>query len=272
MISLGISTCPNDTFAFAALHDGRVDAPDFGWTLADIEELNEKLLRRELDVSKASFHLALEVAEDYCVLPVGAALGFGVGPLLLAAPAGESRPEPGPKSRVLCPGRWTTAHLLYRLFYPDAAAAEHVVFSEIMPALENGEADFGVVIHEGRFTYEALGLTCVADLGELWHRATSAPLPLGGILARRALGRERIAEITRSISESLAAARRDPELAIPFMQQHAQEFEREVLDEHVRLYVNEQTTELDESGWRALDTLAERAHAAGLIDRCVSLR
>ena len=257
-LQVGISTCPNDTFAFAALLEGRIEAPPMEFELDDVEALNEGLLEGRFDVAKASFHAALHLADRYCVLPVGAALGYGVGPLLLKAnPSLPDRPRA--EDRVLCPGAWTTATLLYRLFVPDAPEPEQVVFSQIMPAMTRGEAEYGVVIHEGRFTYSDQGLEMGMDLGARWEEEMSAPLPLGGILARRSLGQDRIDAITAAIRASLAASRADPDSALPAMRRHAQEFDDEVLREHVRLYVNDTTLELGQEGRRALELL-EEAH------------
>ena len=148
-IRLGISTCPNDTFAFHALMHGLVDRRgiDFQVELLDIQQLNDRLLRGEFDVAKASFHAALGLSKQTWVLPSGAALGFGVGPLLLAA-----EPEATPCSAsqlTLCPGEHTTAHLLFCLFYPHTTRVKQVLFSEIMPSLQRAQANFGVCIHEG---------------------------------------------------------------------------------------------------------------------------
>lgn len=264
-ITIGISTCPNDTFAFAALLEKRVSGPAFEFVLDDVQALNERLMRGELDVAKASFHAALQMAKDYCVLPVGAALGYGVGPLLLAARTRTPEARPGPKDRVLCPGQWTTASLLYRLFYSEGPEPEHVVFSEIMPALSDGEADYGVVIHEGRFTYQELGLHCVADLGATWERDTASPLPLGGILARNDLGDELLMSITEAIRASLRCAKASPDSALPQMARYAQEMSDEVLWEHVMLYVNEATENIGSEGLHALGMLEERARSAGVL-------
>jgi 1,4-dihydroxy-6-naphthoate synthase len=266
MMRIGISTCPNDTFSFAALLEGRVPAPEaLQWTLEDVQDLNELLMQRELDVGKASFHAAIVLADDYLVLPVGAALGFGVGPLLLAKDAAHAARLPQVGDRVLCPGALTTATLLYKLFVPEGPRAAQRLFSEIMPALERGDAEYGVVIHEGRFTYEQHGLHRALDLGQLWEERCGCALPLGGILARRALGPERIAAITDAIRASLDVAREDPRSSLPAMRRYAQEFSDEVLEEHVRLYVNDATTELGEEGRRALEQLQARARELGIL-------
>ena len=151
-IRLAISTCPNDTFAFHALMEQKVDwrGLDFQTELMDIQELNDGIDQGKFDVAKASFHAALRWTDSMVVLPSGSALGFGVGPLLLAS---KSNTKPEATSQVtLCPGKDTTATLLFKLFYPKSTRIEQALFSDIMPRLESGDADFGVCIHEGRFT------------------------------------------------------------------------------------------------------------------------
>lgn len=269
-LHLGISTCPNDTFLFHGLLTGevQVEGHDVEIELLDVQELNQRLLdpgaARAFDVAKASYHLALLMAEELVALPTGSALGFGNGPLLLAR-AGLDPLTPTPSSRVLCPGAHTTAALLYRLFYPDAADAEHVIFSDVMPALERGEADLGVCIHEGRFTYAASGLGLVEDLGARWEAETGAPLPLGGIFARRTLPEETVDAVQDALRRSLALARARPEATLESMRRHAQEFSDDVLWSHVDLYVNEWTRDLAEEGRGALEVLSRRAAGAGLV-------
>ncbi len=263
-IRIGISTCPNDTFAFHGLLTGAVAAPGLAleFELCDVEELNRGVLSGRYDVAKVSFHLALQRAAELWVLESGSALGFGNGPLLLAAEGAAPRPDRA--ARVWCPGAHTTATLLYRLFHPDGAAPHQAVFSEIMPALGSGAADFGVCIHEGRFTYREAGLRLVEDLGAVWERATGSPLPLGGIVARRALGEDVARRVQAGLAASLAYARRHPETTLPTMRAHAAELDDRVLWQHVELYVNRHTERLGQVGRRALAALAERAQAAGV--------
>ena len=270
-LSIAISTCPNDTFAFGALMEHHVDGPAFEFTLDDIEALNEALLAGKFDVAKASFHAALHLARDYCVLPVGAALGFGVGPLLLCANDEFAARPSRAGDRVLCPGRWTTASLLYRLFCPDGPEAKQVVFSDIMPAIAAGEADYGVVIHEGRFTYKEQNLYMAMDLGTAWEQKTKCPLPLGGIVARKSLGAQKIAQITCAIRDSLQYAKANPQVMLPIMSRYAQEFDDDVLMRHVELYVNDATDTLGETGRHALKQFAAFAREAGIIDSDVDL-
>lgn len=265
-LRLGLSTCPNDTFAFAGLLTGAIPtgALDLELELADIQELNDALRANRLDVGKASFALALELGSDWVVLPVGAALGFGVGPVLLASPAPNA-------SGVLAPGRDTTAALLLELLRPDLAPVEHVVFSEIMPALARGEAALGACIHEGRFTWPEHGLRLAEDLGELWERGSGLPLPLGGLLARRDLPAALLTEVTELVRASLDWARAHPDRALLAMRAHAQEADDEVLWKHVELYVNERTRDLGAAGREALGALADRAFCAGRFERTPDL-
>ena len=265
-IKLAISTCPNDTFAFHGLLTNQVDTRglDFSIELLDIQQLNDGLFARRFDVAKASFHAALLLAEDTVVLPSGSALGFGVGPLLLASQA-ETSPASMTSSLTLCPGAHTTATMLFRLFYGNQPQVEHRVFSEIMPKLIQQQADFGVCIHEGRFTWQDQGLFLVEDLGTRWETATQTPLPLGGILASRKLAPQTIAAVQSTIRDSLELALANPESALPTMSQHAQEFDEEVLMKHVQLYVNAWTVDLGPTGAAALKELSHRARSVGLI-------
>lgn len=263
-IRLGISTCPNDTFAFHGLLTRAVDwqGLDFQIELLDVETLNERLLAGDFDVCKASFHAALLAADRVVVLPSGSALGFGVGPLLLAAEPGTRPTDSG--QLTLCPGRHTTAALLFDFFHPRSTRVEQVVFSEIMPRLQARTADFGVCIHEGRFTWESRGLTLVEDLGTRWETETGCPLPLGGMVASRRLPTATIAAVQGVIHDSLMLALADREAALPTMRQHAQEFDDRVLVQHVDLYVNDWTINLGATGAKALEELSARAASLGL--------
>lgn len=272
-IRLGISTCPNDTFTFHAILERQVDLRGltFDVELLDVEELNRRLFAGDFDVAKASFHAALLLAGDLGVLPVGSALGFGVGPLLLGSrtSGAPSAPHQGAagsvQHRILCPGEHTTATLLYKLFHPDQGSIEQVVFSDIMPALQTGEADFGVCIHEGRFTWREHGLALVEDLGEVWERTTATPLPLGGILARSRLSADTIDAITRVLADSLAYAIAHRQETVSTMRRYAQELTEEIMFKHVDLYVNEWTADLGETGRAALAMLSQHAARLGLV-------
>jgi len=273
LIRLAISTCPNDTFAFHGLLNKKVDwlGLEFDTQLLDIQQLNDGLFNDQFDVAKASFHAAALLSDRTVVLPSGSALGFGVGPLLLAA---KPNTIPGDASiatsKTLCPGRNTTAAMLFQLFYGDAIGAgstcvEQRIFSEIMPALQAGEADFGVCIHEGRFTWQEEGLSLVEDLGTRWESETDSPLPLGGILARRNLSDETIGRVQSVIQSSIEYGLANRDETLTTMKKYAQEFSDEVLFSHVDLYVNQWTVELGDVGTRALKKLSSKAIECGLI-------
>lgn len=303
-LKIGISTCPNDTFAFHALMEGRIETPGLEWDfdLLDVEQLNEGLFRGEYDVAKASFHAALHLSDRCGVFASGSALGFGNGPLLLASKAfanawlaGEpvaakdalarqsesGRPlyesEPWlsglrlpPSARTLCPGKFTTATFLFRTFYPEASAPEQAVFSEIMPGLQSGRADLGVCIHEGRFTWHEEGLACIADLGTMWHDRTSQPLPLGGILGRLDLPHDVRSNVQNAIRRSIEYGHAHRDETLSTMRRFAQELADEVIWSHVDLYVNDATLELDDVGERALETMRQMAIDAGALSQNAS--
>lgn len=277
-IRLAISTCPNDTFAFHAILNRKIDLRglEFEISLLDIQQLNDGLFADQFDVAKSSFHAAILLAENWVVLPSGSALGFGVGPLLLSANS-ETRPDQslsGHPSLTLCPGKQTTATLLFKLFYGRALASgitrlEQRVFSDIMPSLQTKTADFGVCIHEGRFTWEQEGLFLVEDLGTRWEKETDSPLPLGGIVARKDLGQQTIENVQNVIQQSIQYGLEHRNETLPTMRSYAQEFSDEVLMSHVDLYVNQWTIELGAVGRQALDKLAGKAHECGVADGVV---
>jgi 1,4-dihydroxy-6-naphthoate synthase len=230
--------------------------------LLDVQQLNDGLFADRYDVSKASFHAALLLADRYDVLGAGSALGFGVGPLLVSATPGV---VPGPGVRVLCPGRTTTATLLYHCLHPGQGAVSHAVFSDIGGELREGRADLGVLIHEGRLTYQRDGLLLVEDLGASFERLADAPVPLGGILASHGLP-EGVAETFADVlRESIAYGWANRDDALTTIRRHAQELDEDVIWPYVRLYVNEHTIDLGGEGERALAVLQRTAREAGVI-------
>ena len=280
-IRLAISTCPNDTFAFHAILKQKIDfgGLNFEVQLLDIQQLNDSLFAGEFDFAKASFHAAALLADQTVVLPAGSALGFGVGPLLLAAeentspanwPSGSTKGH-GAAAITLCPGQHTTANMLFQMFYSEAiqqqrAVVSHALFSDIMPALQTGAADFGVCIHEGRFTYSQQGLAKVADLGEMWEQKTDAPLPLGGILARRDQPRETIAAVQQLVRNSIEYGLANRQETLATMREHAQELDDDVLFNHVDLYVNQWTVNLGTEGASSLAELSRLAKECRMVE------
>jgi len=254
-IKLGMSPCPNDTFIFYhLLHSGRFS---IDLTIADIEELNRMAVRREFDITKVSSYAAGFVQENYRLLDAGAAVGKNCGPLLVAREEG-SRAAPA-DARVGIPGRHTTAHLLYRLYADDRGKKEFMPFNRIMPALAQGLIDQGVIIHEGRFTYQSYRLKKVADLGAWWEEMTGLPIPLGGIIARRNLPPATVSDFTAALRQSIlkaSAEKGNPDAPLyDFIRQHAQELEANVINRHIDLYVNEYSLSLGGEGNRAFEKL-----------------
>jgi 1,4-dihydroxy-6-naphthoate synthase len=264
-LSIAYSPCPNDTFMLHALATGLVSRS--GWqvttNLHDVEQLNQLARDQVYDVTKLSFHGWLQVRSSYRLLHTGAALGFGCGPQLVAR-------EPHTRDqvadlRVVLPGELTTAHLLFRLWQPAAAHRMFAQYDQIFGMVERGEADCGVVIHEGRFTYQQRGLCCLADLGEWWQGATGLPIPLGCFAARRTLPEQEVAEFEECMAESIGHARANPTAPLPYMRQHAQELDDSVLAQHVETFVNDFSLALGEQGLAAVEKLEEMARAAGVI-------
>lgn len=264
-LRIGLSTCPNDTFLFHALLRGEVEVPglELEFVLADVEELNQRMLRGELELSKVSAHALLAMAARVWLLPCGSAVGFGVGPLLLAAPSRPRELPLPPAARVLAPGRWTTASLLLEALHPGPLRIEQTVFSAIPPALAAGRADYGACIHEARFTHRALGLELVADLGSLFEQTLGAPLPLGGLCVARSVGRPLARTLSLALRRSLEWALSHREECLPTMRRHAQELDEAVLWSHVDLYVNEWTLDLGPVGREAYAALGRLVAARG---------
>jgi 1,4-dihydroxy-6-naphthoate synthase len=264
-LTLGFSPCPNDTFIFHALVHGAVEADGlrFRERLEDVETLNRLAAAGELDVTKISYGAAPALLRDYVLLRSGGALGRGCGPLIVARPGLDAKDLAG--KRIAIPGRNTTANLLLRLFAPDSAPGIELVYSEIMPAVARGEVDAGLIIHESRFTYPRHGLVKLADLGEWWEMTTGLPIPLGGIMARRALGEDAIRALDDAVRRSVEHAFARPDASRDYVRAHAQEMDDAVTQQHIDLYVNRFSVDVGEEGERAVRELFARAAAVGIV-------
>ncbi|WP_131764704.1 1,4-dihydroxy-6-naphthoate synthase [Candidatus Protofrankia californiensis] len=259
-LSLAISPCPNDTFAFHALAHGLVgDGTPATVTFADIDVLNRRAADGLDDVVKVSYAALPWLLGSYRLLSAGSALGRGCGPLVLTAGRDDLR-----GARVAIPGMRTTAYLLFRLWAQGRGVSDIDVlsFEKIMPAVRDGRYDAGLVIHESRFTYPSFGLTAVADLGDWWESETGLPIPLGAVLGRRHLDG---AALSAAVRASVAAAFTDPEASRSYVLDHAQEMDPEVVDAHIGLYVNDHTLQLGDEGYEAVEVLLGRAAAANLV-------
>ena len=270
-LSLGYSPCPNDTFIFYALAHGRIELGDLHFArphLEDVETLNSWAVQRRLDVTKISCHALGHVSGDYCVLSAGSALGRGCGPLLVAAADLPAADLAGRK--VAIPGRLTTASLLFRMFLPACTDLVEMRFDRIMAAVAAGEVAAGVIIHESRFTYAQQGLVCLQDLGQWWEKISGQPIPLGCIVARRALGVERIARIDRAVAASVDYAFSFPEHCLPYIRRHSQETADAVVQSHIGLYVNDFSRDLGEEGKAAISAFLQRGREAGILPQAGS--
>ena len=253
-LTFGFSPCPNDTFAFHALVHGLVEAPfAVRPVLLDIEELNRRAHGGEFDLTKLSVGAFAAVGSRYRLLRSGAALGHGVGPLVVAR---EPRPlAEAVARRVAIPGRETTAFRLLRLAAPALGEVVELRYDRILGAVERGEIEAGLVIHESRFTYPEHGLVKVADLGEWWEGETGLPVPLAGICARADLAPDLAAAAEAAIRASVAHAFAHPEDSRAYVRAHSQEMSDAVCDAHIRLYVNELSLDLGDDGVRAIERL-----------------
>ncbi|CAN5735042.1 1,4-dihydroxy-6-naphthoate synthase [soil metagenome] len=263
-LTLGFSPCPNDTFIFHALVHDLIPSGGLTWEphLEDVETLNQLALAAELDVTKVSYGAVPYLLDRYVLLRSGGALGRGCGPLLVARDGVTLSSLQN--ARIAVPGRLTTANMLMRLALPGLSPGVETIYSDIMPAVANGEADAGLIIHESRFTYHEYGLVQLIDLGEWWERDTGAAIPLGGILARRSLGEGRIRRIEGLIRDSVDHAFHDPAASAEYMSRHAHEMDPSVMRKHVELYVNELSRDLGDEGEAAVRQLLARAAAGGL--------
>ncbi|MFT4092378.1 MAG: 1,4-dihydroxy-6-naphthoate synthase [Niabella sp.] len=257
ILSIGFSPCPNDTFIFDAMVNGKIDTGDiqFKPVLEDVETLNRWALEGRLDITKLSFPAYFKAAATYRLLNAGSALGKGVGPLLIANTGKVFTEEEVNNARIVLPGVNTTAHLLFSFAFPQAKNKVFRVFHEIEDAVVNGEADLGVIIHENRFTYQQKGLHKVVDLGEYWERKMNAPIPLGGIVIKKELGTEIYDTVDVLINKSLQQSFAHYPFVSDYIKQHAQTMSEEVMRQHIALYVNNYSLNLGEGGHKAVEAL-----------------
>lgn len=253
-LTFGYSPCPNDTFAFHALSHGVLALPfRIEPVLLDIEELNRRAHAGAFDVTKLSVGAFAAVGDRYRMLRSGAALGHGVGPLVVArTPMALAEAVRG---RLAIPGRETTAFRLLRLAASALGDVVEMRYDGILRAVESGEVDAGLIIHESRFTYADHGLAKVADLGEWWERETGLPVPLAGICARSDLDAETVAAVERAIRDSVQYAFDHPEASRTYVRAHSQELSDEVCDAHIALYVNRLSLDVGDEGVRAIARL-----------------
>lgn len=267
---LGYSSCPNDTFIFKAIARQLIDLKGYSFNivLEDVETLNQNAARGAYDITKLSFAAFGSLMEDYALLRTGSALGLGCGPLIISL-AGRSL-DHKKNPAVAVPGIGTTAYNLFRFYMEDLfpnidPEIIPMPFEKIMPAVMEKQADFGVIIHEGRFVYQGLGFELKSDLGQWWEDRTSLPIPLGCIAIKRDIDPAVACDIQQLIRKSIDHAFSNPGMAYDYIKTYAQELDEDVIQQHIGLYVNDFSRDLGEKGEAAITTFFEKARASGLI-------
>lgn len=254
-LTLGYSPCPNDTFIFDAMVHHKIDTEglDFEVTLADVEELNQKAFKQELDITKLSYHAFGSLTNEYILMNSGSALGSGVGPLLIAKK--EYSAAEVDQLKIAIPGKFTTANFLLSIAFSNATNKVEMLFSDIEQAVIDGKVDAGLIIHENRFTYHQRGLHKIMDMGAFWEAKTNALIPLGGIVLRRTFDEALQQKIDRVLRRSIEFAFVNPESCMDYVRANAQEMGEEVMKKHIELYVNEYSVDLGEKGRYAVESL-----------------
>jgi 1,4-dihydroxy-6-naphthoate synthase len=254
-LTFAFSPCPNDTYMFEPMVNGRIDLKgfEFKYILEDVENLNKSALNGAYDITKLSFNAFTRLSDSYQLLTSGSALGNNCGPLLISkTPFGTESVE---KIKIAVPGLNTTAYLLLKFAFPNAAFIEEMLFSYIENAILNGKVDAGVIIHENRFTYINKGLHKIMDLGEYWDNHTNSPIPLGGIAVKRSLPEVVKQKLNDILFQSIKFAFDNPTSGIDFIKSNAQEMDEDVMFSHIHLYVNNYSQELSDDGKNAIYVL-----------------
>lgn len=268
-LTLAFSPCPNDTFIFDALVHKRIDTLgyEFDAVLADVEQLNQKAFKQEMDITKLSFHALAHLTLNYQLLNAGSALGKGCGPLLVTRQENINKPVSDLKTAI--PGKYTTANFLLGMAYPNLLQKEERIFCDIEDAVLSGEFDAGLIIHENRFTYQAKGLKLIKDLGAFWEDFSGAAIPLGAIAIKRNLNEQVKKDVDTLIKKSVEFAFENPEISMPYIRLHAQNMDEKVMKQHIELYVNNYSVDLGKEGKRAVRLLFDTANKKQLIPAIV---
>ena len=264
-LTVAYSPCPNDTFMFHDIAAGvlRLDGFEVQTHIHDVQTLNEMATVGRFDVTKLSFYAYLLARDEYQLLGSGAALGYDCGPLVVSCR--PMAPAELAGCRVVVPGELTTAHLLFRLWAPKAADRIFARYDRIMPMLAAGQADAGVIIHEGRFVYKDRGLHLLADLGQWWREKTNLPIPLGCIVARRSLGQRTISQLEAMLTKAIENSQANPAGAMEYVRAHAQQIDEAVLAKHITTFVNDYSLDLGDDGAAAVDKLEQMAVEMGVL-------
>jgi len=267
-LKLAHSPDSDDAFMFYALATRKLRSNnlEFKHVLEDIESLNQKALQQTYDITAASFHAYPYLAEHYILLPSGASFGERYGPIVVA------RSAPGAKGlhgkRIAIPGKMTTAYLVMQLYEREFEPV-YVPFDKVLETVARGEAEAGVVIHEGQLTFAQAGLKKILDLGEWWHQETKLPLPLGGNLILRSLDRRTVRAAAKLLTESIQYALDNREEALNYALQFGRGLDTSTADRFVAMYVNEWTLDYGDRGRQAVQTLLDRGFEKGILPQQV---
>jgi len=269
-IHLAHSPDSDDAFMFYALASGKIETDGIKYVheLQDIESLNQRARRAELEVTAVSIHAYAYLSDAYALLPHGASMGDRYGPKLVARTPMTREETIG--KRIAIPGPLTSAYLALRLYQPDFIPVP-THFDKIEQAVLGGDVDAGLLIHEGQLTYADDGLHLVADMGEWWFQETGLPLPLGGNVVRKDLGPELIAKVSRHLKQSIAYGLDNRKAALDHSMTYARGLERDKADEFVGMYVNDWTLDYGPRGREAVKLLLDRGVKAGIITRDVQV-
>jgi 1,4-dihydroxy-6-naphthoate synthase len=271
LIRVGHSPDPDDAFMFHALANDKIDTGRYRFehTLQDIETLNRRALRGELELTAVSLHGYAYMTETYALCSCGASMGDNYGPMIVSRNPGTIDSLRGKKIAV--PGTLTTAFLTLKLLLGDAFTYEVHPFDEILDIVAAGRADAGLIIHEGQLTYGEKGLSLIVDLGRWWHDETGLPLPLGGNAIRRDLGPQGMREVTDLLRQSIRYGLDHRTEALEHAEKYGRDLDRSRTDRFVGMYVNDWTIDFGARGREAVATLLDRAYQAKIIPKPVSL-
>jgi 1,4-dihydroxy-6-naphthoate synthase len=269
-ITLGHSPDPDDAFMFYALAADKIDTGNltFRHIIEDIETLNHRAMNAELDVTAVSIHTYAYVLKDYALLTSGASMGDNYGPLLISK--NPMSLEEAKSKTIAVAGNMTTSALALRLCLGAVETVE-IPFDKIMDAVESGDVEAGLLIHEGQLTYKARGFHKIVDLGEWWMAETGLPLPLGGNAIKKSLGQETIQQVSTLLRESIEYGLANRQAGVRHSMKYGRGMAEDLTDKFVGMYVNDYTIDYGERGREAVRLLLERAHQAGIIPSPVEL-
>jgi 1,4-dihydroxy-6-naphthoate synthase len=271
-IHVGHSPDPDDAFMFYALAHDKIDTGPLKFTheLQDIETLNRRAMKGELEVSAVSIHAYAHLLEKYALLPSGCSMGDKYGPMVVAKQAFTL--DQLKSKKIAVPGTMTTAYLALRLCLGCDFAYEVVPFDQILAVVESGKYEAGLIIHEGQLTFQNQGLQLLVDLGVWWHEKTGLPLPLGGNVVRRDLGAETISLISKLLKQSIQYSLDHRAEALDYALQYGRDLDRNLADKFVGMYVNDWTLDYGERGRAAVRKLLDEAAKAKIIPSAVNVQ